>query len=73
MFIISIHDVEMVGVCSFMFSSFVHSRKRAPGSGETLPWVGSALTWLLPDRDLGAWGQADLPLHLVAMLLPISV
>ena len=48
MCIIFIDDLEMVGVCLLMFSSFVHSRKGAPGSGETLSCVGGALTCKAP-------------------------
>lgn len=36
MFIVSINDLEMVGICFFLFFSFSHSLKGALGSGQTL-------------------------------------
>lgn len=55
-FIISISGLQMVGV--YLLFSFVHSRKRASGSGETLSCAGSALTCTVPWQGLWAlWRQ----------------
>lgn len=74
MFVIFISDLEMVGVCLFMFSSLSPTRKGL------LDLVKPFLVWVvhghvrLPDRLPEVHGdKMNLPLLLVAMLPIISL